>query len=202
VTRILLVRHGETEMNRAGRFQGHTDAELSEKGIMQAEKLRDSLAAEKIDAIYSSDLKRAFSTAEIIASRHKKKITVCPELREIKYGDLEGMVYADIKRRYPEIADFFTGNIPLLKFPGGESVVQFKKRIDRFLERLKDLGSDQTILIVAHGGPIRLIICSLLGIGLKHWRQIQLDNASLSIVTIYPEVTVLTRLNDISHLKG
>ena len=199
--RILLVRHGETEMNRVGRFQGHTDAELGEKGIAQAEKLRNCLAAEKIDAVYSSDLKRASVTAEIIASRHRKKVITCPKLREIKYGDLEGMVYADIQRRYPEIAEFFTGNIPLLKFPGGESVAQFKKRIERFLDRLKSLNSDQTILIVAHGGTIRLIICSLLGIDLKHWRQIQLDNASLSIVTIYPQVTVLSRLNDTSHLK-
>jgi len=87
-----------------------------------------------------------------------------------------------------------------LKIPGGESVDQLRERVERFLSQLK-LQPEQTILIAAHGGPLRFMICSLLGIAPRHWQQLQLDPASLSIVNIYPEITVLSKLNDTSHLK-
>ena len=86
MTRLLLVRHGETEFNSVGRIQGHTDIDLSTKGIRQVELLADYLADEPIDVIYSSDLRRAARSAEIIASRLGKKVITRPELREINYG--------------------------------------------------------------------------------------------------------------------
>lgn len=201
MSKLLLVRHGDTEFNSARRFQGHSDIELSTAGYRQAERLRDRLAAEKIDIIFSSDLKRALVTAELISSRHRVSLITCPELREINYGKLEGLTFEEISRFYPEIANWCVNWSLQLRFPGGESFDELKERVSRFLDRLKQHASEQTILIVAHGGPLRLMVCYLLGIELWHWQQIRLDNASLSIVDIYPEVAIISLLNDTSHLK-
>ena len=201
MSRLLLVRHGNTELNSAQIFVGHTDVELSAVGYSQVERLRDRLSAEKIDVIYSSDLKRALVTAETIASRHQLAVIACPELREINYGNLDGLTFAEIRRLYPEVAELCADWSLQLKFPDGESVDELKQRVSRFLDRLKQHTPQQTVLIVAHGGPLRLMVCSLLEIDLWHWRQIHLDLASLSIVDTYPEVAVISLLNDTSHLK-
>jgi len=195
------VRHGNTELNSAQIFVGHIDVELSASGYRQVERLRDRLSAEKIDIIYSSDLKRALVTAETIASRHQLAVIACPELREINYGSLDGLTFEEIKRLYPEVAQLCADWSLQLKFPDGESVDELKQRVGRFLDRLKQHTPEQTVLIVAHGGPLRLMVCSLLEIDLWHWRQIHLDLASLSIVDTYPEVAVISLLNDTSHLR-
>ena len=201
MSKLLLVRHGDTEFNSARRFQGHSDIELSANGYRQAERLRDRLATHKIDIIYSSDLKRALATAKLISSRHKVSLITCPELREINYGKLEGLTFEEISRLHPEIADWCVNWSLQLKFPGGESFDELKDRVSKFLNGLEKHTPEQTILIVAHGGPLRLMVCYLLGIGLRHWQQIRLDNASLSIVNIYPEVAIISLLNDTSHLE-
>jgi alpha-ribazole phosphatase len=200
MTRLLLVRHGETEANKAGRLQGHTDGDLSPLGCRQIELLRDALADEPIDAIYSSDLRRATHTAEIIASGRQKTVITSNLLREIDYGKLQGLTLDEIEQRYPKVSKDFRKRPLHLKIPGGESVDQLRGRVDRFLSQLK-LQPEQTILIAAHGGPLRFMIRSLLGIDPRHWQQLQLDPASLSIINIYPEITVLSKLNDTSHLK-
>ncbi len=200
MTRLLVVRHGDTEFNSAQRFQGYSDIELSGAGYKQAERLRDRLAAERIDTIYSSDLRRALATAEVISSRHQTGITTCPELREINYGRLEGLTFEEIGRLYPEVADWCVNWSPQLEFPGGESFGELKERVSAFLSRLRNQALEKTILIVAHGGPLRLLLCFLLEIDPWHWRQFQLNLASLSIVETYPEIAVISLLNDTSHL--
>lgn len=195
------MRHGDTELNSARRFQGHSDIELNATGYRQAEKLRDRLATEKIDIIYSSDLKRALATAELISSRHKARLITCPELREINYGKIERLTFDEIKCLYPEVAELFVDRSLQLKFPDGESVGELKRRVSKFLARLKQYTAEQTVLVVSHSGPLRLMVCYLLKIDLRHWRQINIDLASLSIVDIYPEVAILSLLNDTSHLR-
>jgi len=199
--RLLLVRHGNTELNSAQVFMGHADVELSATGYQQVERLRDRLSVEKIDAIYCSDLRRALLTAETIASRHRLAVAACPELREINYGAVDGLTFAEIRRLYPEVAKLCVDWSPQLEFPGGESITQLNQRVTGFLDRLKQHGPEQTVLVVTHGGPLRLMVCSLLGIDLRHWRQINIDLASLSIVDTYPEVAIVSLLNDTSHLR-
>lgn len=200
MTRLLFVRHGETDLNNAGRLQGHTDVDMSALGYRQVEQLADSLAKERIDVIYSSDLRRAARTAAIIAARHQKPVIASPDIREINYGDLQGLNLDEIARKFPEVAQVFRTKPLRLKFPGGESVSQLRARVERFLDSLKPW-PEQTILIAAHGGPLRFMICALLGIDAAHWQQLQLDPSSLSVINIYPEITLLSRLNDTSHLK-
>jgi len=200
LSRLLLVRHGITEFNSTRRFAGYSDVELSPAGYKQVEKLRDRLVNEKIDAIYSSDLKRALATAEVLSSGHKENIVTCSELREINYGNVEGLTFEEIGRLYPEVAELVANFSPRLKFPGGESFEEFIERTSKFLDRLKQHTPEQTILIVSHGGPLKVLVCYLLGIDLGHWWQIRLDNASLSIMETYSQGAILSLLNDTSHL--
>ena len=202
MSRLLLVRHGNTNLDSTIRFWGKTDVELSDDGIRQAEQLRDRLATQRIDTVYASKLSRARATAEIIASQHKLDVTTCTELDEINFGKLEGLTFEEISQFYPEIAELMIKWRIGPKYPGGESRDELNNRVQKFLKFLNKYKPEDTILIVAHAGTLRLMICKLLEIGIEHLRQIQLDLASLSIVETYPQGAILNLLNDISHLKS
>lgn len=202
MSRLLLVRHGNTKLNNAKRFWGRTDVELSAEGIRQAERLRDRLAVEKVDAVYSSTLSRARVTAEIIASRHQLGVTAIAELMEINFGYIEGLAFEEINQLHPELSDLLSKWAIKPQFPGGESLDDLDKRVQKFLKRLQKHKPDETILIVSHAGTLRLMICNLLEIGPEHWRHTQLDLASLSIIETYPQGAVLSLLNDVSHLRS
>ena len=200
MSRLLLVRHGDTESNSRERYWGRTDVKLSAAGLCQAEKLRDRLATQKIDAVYASDLQRASTAAEIIASRHQLDVITCAEIRETNFGRVEGLTADEVNHLYPDLAKSWAKWSLQLEFPDGENVGEVIKRVGSFVDRLKKHTVEETIFILAHSAPLRLIICQLLGIGMKHWRQFYLDLASLSIVETYPEIAIIRRLNDISHL--
>jgi len=201
LSKLLLVRHGDTEANSNERYWGSSDVKLSAAGLKQAERLRDRLDAEKIDAIYSSDMSRASVTAGIIASEHQLEVVACTELREIDFGEFEGLTFAEVSQLYPETAKLWAERNPSLEFPGGEKLVGFDKRIGKFISRLKKHSPEETILIVAHCGTLRLLLCRLLGVELQHRWQFRLDLGSLSILETYPQGTILNRLNDVSHLE-
>ena len=198
--RVLLVRHGDTELNSAERYWGRSDVKLSAAGLRQAEKLRERLAVEKIDAVYSSDMERSLVTAEIIASSHQLAVITCAELREVNFGQLEGLTFGEISRLYPEVAKLWADRSPKLIYPGGESLVKFNNRVSKFLNRLDKHTVGETILIVAHAGVLRTLVCQLLGIDLRRRWQIRLDLASLSILETHQQGAILSLLNDVSHL--
>ena len=195
------MRHGITEYNSTRRFAGYTDVELGEEGCRQVERLRDYLADEKIDAVYSSDLKRAMVTADVVSAGRSVDIVSCLELRECNYGEVEGLTFQEIGQRYPEVAKLVVNFNLSLAFPGGESFEEFIARTVKFLDRLDKHEPSETILIVSHSGPLRTLACHLLGIGQECWWQLRFDNASLSIVDTYPRGAILTRLNDVSYLR-
>ena len=201
MTRLLLVRHGKTEWNETGRYQGCSDTCLSSTGREEAEAVRQRLAAEKIDVIYCSDLERAVQTAKTIASGRDVKLVTCKELREIDFGEFEGLTFDEVGRRYPD-NDWWTARDAAQKLPQGESVGQLAARVDQFTATcLRKHTDEETILIVAHGGSLRTLICRLLGLGLEHWWQIGIDSASLTIMETYPLGMTLSVLNDTCHLK-
>jgi len=201
MSKLFLVRHGDTKLNSAERFWGQTDVELSAAGMGQAERLCDRLATQKIDVIYTSTLSRALVTAKIIASNHPSDIITCAELREINFGKFEGLTFKEISQLYPEATKLWSNWSLTLKFPEGEGVDELNTRVSKFLDRLQKHTPEETILIVAHSAPLRLLICHLLGIDLRHWRQFRLDLASLSIMETYPQGAILNLLNDVSHLE-
>ena len=200
MSRLLLVRHGDTELNSAERYWGRSDVKLSAAGVEQAEGLRDRLAVEKINAVYSSNLERALVTAEIIASSHQLAVITCAELREVNFGQLEGLNFSEISRLYPELAKLWAERSTKLKYPGGESLVEFNTRVSKFLSRLDKHTVGETILIVAHAGVLRTLVCQLLGIDPQRRWQIRLDLASLSIMETHQQGAILSLLNDVSHL--
>ena len=201
MSRLLLVRHGITEFNSTRRFAGYSDVELSAAGYRQVERLRDRLANEQIDAVYSSVVKRALVTAEVISSGRKVDIVTCSELREMNYGDAEGLTFEEISRHHPELAESITNFSLELSFPGGESFKGFIARTIKFLNRLNKHAAEQTILIVSHGGALKVLVYDLLGIGQSHWEKFRFDNASLSIIDTYSQIAILSLLNDTSHLR-
>ena len=200
MARLLLVRHGQTKLHRADRFWGSTDIALSDTGIKQSEKLHDRLANEKIVAIYTSTLSRARTTADIIVGRRKVGVTAHKELDECNFGYIEGLIFDEIQRLHPELAQELL-EWKAVSFPGGESIEDLDSRVNTFLERLDRHKEKETVLVVAHGGPLRLMICNLLGVGLEYWLKIRVEHASLSILETYPQGNILTLLNDTSHLK-
>ena len=202
MTRLLLIRHGTARLQGSNRFWGSTDIELSDTGIRQAEQLRDRLSRIKIDAVYTSTLARAAATAEIIAARRKLPVNSCEELCECNFGFVEGLTFEEIKKRYPEMVQVMNGFNMLERFPGGESFSELENRVLKFLERLKEPEQKETVAVVAHASPLQIMICHLLGLEIKHWLQLRIDHASLSIIEIYPRGAVLSLLNDTSHLKS
>ena len=200
MARLLLIRHGKTKLHKSDRFWGKTDIALSSLGIKQAGQLRTRLTTEKISAVYSSTLSRARFTAELIAYYHKLTVITSKDLCECNFGYAEGLTFGEIKKLYPALAEELA-NRTAVTFPGGESLEQLNTRVQTFLKKLGNHKPEETIAIVAHGGPLRLIICNLLGLELRHWQEFRIDLASLSIVETYPQTAILSLLNDVSHLK-
>ncbi|XP_010268714.1 PREDICTED: phosphoglycerate mutase-like protein 4 isoform X2 [Nelumbo nucifera] len=155
---IIVVRHGETMWNADGRIQGHLDVELNEVGRQQAAAVADRLSKEyKISAIYSSDLKRALETAQIIAGKcGSVEVIQDPGLRERHLGDLQGVVYHEAAKLKPKAFQAFISHKTNQEIPGGgESLDQLHQRCTSTLERIGRKHKGDRVVVVAHGGVIR-----------------------------------------------
>lgn len=201
-TRIFLVRHGETIWNANGRFQGHTDVPLSENGIAQANKLALRLKKEKIHAFYSSDLSRAKETAEILAQQHQLPVKYLPDLREINFGQWEGLTYKEISDNYGDITEQWWSNPLATQIPEGESLQEVANRCSRAIHDIVVKHSGETVVIAVHGGIIRVLISLALGIDLNNYWKLRADNVALSILEYHtPDKAILELYNDICHLS-
>ncbi len=197
---LILVRHGETTDNSSQRYWGATDVPLSEMGVAQARRLGSRLAAEEFSAAYCSALQRAVCTAEEIAQRHNLQVKSCPELNEVNFGRIEGYSVEEIRAEYPDFYKEWASWDPDMAFPGGESVSDFKERIGKFILRLKKDNPGGSVLVVAHAGSLRMLICNLLELPLSYWRKLKLDLASVSRIELTETRAVLACLNDTGHL--
>ncbi|BAF59496.1 MAG: alpha-ribazole phosphatase [Pelotomaculum sp.] len=200
--RIFLVRHGETEWNALMKYQGQTDVPLSEKGRQQAELIGRRLAAEKLHGVYSSDLKRAYETAEYISKYHGLNVNTVPELRELNFGAWEGLTSKDISRLYAnEISRWWESPLTT-RIPGGETLGEMVERSVAAIKKIVSLHQGENVAVVSHGGAIRSIVGNLLGMDLNKYWRLRLDNACLSILD-FPEWEkgVLVLFNDCSHLS-
>lgn len=202
MTRLLLVRHGETIWNSELRYQGQKDIPLNDIGRAQAERVRERLAHEEFTAVYSSDLERASRTAAVIARGRGVPHECLVELREANFGDWEGLTYAEASARFPDVAKARRDDPERTQPPNGESLAQVRERALAAVDRLLARHADETILISGHGGPLRALLCGLLGLDLRFAWRLRLDNCSLSIVDTYPEGAILSLLNDVYHLRG
>ena len=152
--KLHLIRHGETDWNRDGRIQGHSDPPLSAAGREQARALAERLAAERIGELWSSDLRRALETAEPLAARLGLDIRVSPALRERSFGVNEGRVDAEVEAELGRAITAWLG--PDERHPEGESLRELYERVAAFLDALLAESPAEEIALVTSGGPIRM----------------------------------------------
>ena len=193
--RLLLVRHGETALNAERRFQGQVDPPLNERGRRQAAAAADLLADCTLDGIYSSDLLRARETAEIIGRHQRHAIITSPLLRELSFGTWEGLTYREIVQLDRDHVERWTRDRANVAPPGGETVGQLHARLAQFLVEVRSRHASQTLLLVAHGGVIQLLVATALGLPPAAYWQFRIDPGSLSEISLQDEGAILGRLN-------
>ena len=198
---LFIVRHGETEWNRQGRIQGHTDVGLSEQGIEQARCLAARLTDVRFDAAYSSDLSRAAETAALVLRDREVSLIPTPQLREYHKGAFEGLTEAELRSRYPgEYPGYVAKDLDYAP-EGGESTRQVSDRMTAIVSEIKERHLGETVLLVGHGGSLRAAMMALLGMALDaNWRFV-FGNCTLTIVDTYHDNAVLRLFNDGSHLR-
>ncbi len=202
MTKIIFIRHGQTEWNLTFRYQGHTDIALTELGRRQAHCVAQRLANEPLAAIYSSDLSRAWETAETIAACHTLPVVAKPALREMNFGDWEGLTYGGIVSAWPaEMENFFRAPAEVA-IPGGEKFSALQHRIGAALDEIIAAHPDETVAVVSHGGAIRAALCAALCMPLNAFWHIRQDNTAVNRVTYFPDEAraVVELVNDVNHL--
>jgi broad specificity phosphatase PhoE len=198
---LILVRHGETEWNRTGRCQGIADIELNDNGRRQVRELALSLKEESIAAVYSSDLKRALGTAEEIARHHGLDVNIDTDLREMDQGDLEGLMFTEIRERYAHVLKNWRESPETLKLPKGESLVEVEERAWNAFQKLRHLHQGDTVVAVSHNLTITALLCKITGAGLKGFRNFNLQAACKNIIISGNGTVLVDVLNDVSHLS-
>jgi len=200
--KLYLTRHGQTDWNIARRYQGHSNTELNQVGIRQAEQLAKRLSSESIHAIYSSDLSRAMTTANAIASFHGIEPHADTRWRELSFGDWEGMTYEEMSAHSPELFDAWMKDSLTVSTPNGETQRQLAERVQTAFNELKANHKDETVLVVGHSGSMQTLLALTLGVDLSRYWQFRVSQTSLSELTVYDDSVVLNLFNDISHLTG
>ena len=201
-TRLVLVRHGETLANREFRYIGARDDALSERGYGQAEKLAEALSILPIVAVYSSPLQRAYQTAAPIATQCQAQLQVLDELTECHFGEWEGLSRMEVLARSSQderLLHTWEAD-PTIAPPGGESFASVHTRVCAAVERLALVHPDQTIVLVSHVGPIKVLLCAALGAPLSSLFQIFLDPATISVIDWRQSRPLVRLLNSHAHL--
>ena len=182
--RIIIARHGETEWNRLGRFQGRSDIPLNEKGITQVQALAEALREEPLTAIYASPLIRAVETAESVRVYHPEiPINRAPDLIEMDLGAYEGMQLTEWARRYPDVRKHWQQSPSSVHMPGGESLKDVQSRAVGALKRITGYHTrGSTLLLCTHNFVILTLLCHVRGISLDRFRELKHGTASYSII--------------------
>jgi alpha-ribazole phosphatase len=200
--RLLLAPHAPTDWNAVGRYQGHSDTALSDIGRQQAALLAARLDDERIDEVHASDLRRAQETASFVYVSRSIPCRTDPRLRELHFGAWEGMSHDEVQHRYADALIAWQADPLRTPPPGGETLAQLADRIGGFLSDVGGERNDQrTMLVVAHRGSLRVLVCLALGLPPTARWQFRLESASLSELNLYSEGALLNYLNDTHHLK-
>ncbi|MET9214561.1 MULTISPECIES: bifunctional RNase H/acid phosphatase [unclassified Nocardia] len=200
-TRLLLLRHGQTELSIERRYSGRGNPPLTDLGREQAERAAKMLAAKgDIAAVVTSPLQRARSTAEAAAAALDVPLRVLDGLIETDFGDWEGLTFAEAAQRDPQLHADWLGD-PSVPAPGGESFDQVRERIESVRRDLVALYPGENVVVVSHVTPIKTLLQLALGVGPSLLYRLHLDLASLCIAEFYPDGGTSVRLvNDISYL--
>jgi alpha-ribazole phosphatase len=189
--KVILIRHGETDPNKECRYLGHSNPKLNQKGIIQAQKVFDLLREEDIDFILSSDLLRAVETSNIIAGVSNIPVITTPALREMNFGDWDSLTFDEIQTRYPVQINQWLEHPDKFRIPGGETAQEVQERVLEAWSSaaLQAVGS-KTMVIVTHGGPLRLLMCHLTGTNSSRQWDFNLGPGELRVLKKMGEVYV------------
>jgi broad specificity phosphatase PhoE len=208
MTTVYFVRHGEVQGNTGEHqvYVGWDDKPLNERGMAQAESVAVRLQREKLAAVYTSDLKRARQTAERVAAHQSLNVVPMQELREAHYGAWEGLEVAQIEAGWPEEWKARQADPINVAPPGGESYNDVWRRWEPALQELIERHAGETIAIVAHNGALRVMLCHLLDMPLRHFRRFTLSNCGLGCMEIESAPGVernirIVALNETCHLR-
>lgn len=199
MTKLFLIRHGETDWNVERRYQGHTDTILNPNGQAQAKKLAPILAGQSFDLVFSSDLKRVMQTATF-AGFPETAIIKEPRMREISFGKFEGLTHAEVAEQFPDDLTAW-GDDRENNVHGGEKMSQVITRVRAFYEHLRDDYHDgERVVCFAHGGSIAIFLSVAMGVNPHKWWQFLVENTAVTEVNLYEHGTLLKKFNDTHHL--
>jgi len=200
MTRILLIRHGQTEWNRQQVFRGRADIPLSNVGIEQAMALAERLAEEPIAAVYSSPLARALVTAEHVARPHNLQPHRVDGLTDISFGAWEGRPHEDVRQEDGELYERWQSQPHLVRLPDGEALAEVRQRATAALDDIVTRHGGGTVAVVAHRVVNKVLLCAFLGLGDDAFWRIRQDTGCLNIVECNGDRKAVLLLNDICHL--
>lgn len=201
-TRVILVRHGQTEWNREERFRGQADVPLNDVGLAQAEATGKRIAAEwKPMAIYSSPLSRAHKTAEAIAQHFALPVQTHPNLIDIDYGQWQGLTPDEVKIRWAEDLHKWYVTPSFVQIPGGETLREVRARGFAVINELVSRYKGKTIVLVGHTVINRLILLTVLGLATERFWHIKQDTCAVNTFEAVRGDFVLGSLNDTYHLS-
>lgn len=199
--KVILVRHGETQWNIDGRYQGQEDTLLSQRGLRQGYLLAEGLRHIPIDICISSPLKRSLKTCKLCAELHQLSVTIDDRLLEINHGSWEGQLAQDIQKQYPKEFSLWHSQPHLVKMPnGGESLEDVRQRVRAAFNDYTVKYPEKTILVAAHDAVNKTIICDILGLGMEHFWQIKQDNTCINVLEYKDNCWRIVLLNSTNHL--
>lgn len=202
LTRVIVVRHGQTEWNVEARIQGQGDSKLTAEGRAQARAIAARLAAQPFDVLVSSDLGRAAETARAIAERCRKPIVLDARLRERHFGVGEGMTYEEVDSAYPGAFARIRNVDPDFVIPGGESRRQLHERVVSAMDSIARTHDGKTIVVVTHGGVLATFFRHVHAIPLDVAHPIAITNASYNVLTHDGSRWSVETWSDNAHLEG
>lgn len=195
MVKIILIRHCETDYNSENKYLGRTNVPLNNAGKNHAKLLAWQFKDENIKRIYSSNLSRTYETADIISAFHSLGVERVPGLNEIDFGDWEGRAFDEIERRYKKEAKEYLTDPLNFRFPNGETLQEFNKRILNALNLILKRHLNEIILIVSHGGTNRIILGKALNLELEdHW-QIKQDIGCINVIDFLEDTANVSLMN-------
>ncbi len=203
MTRFILVRHGQTAWNEgeSERLRGRADIELDDAGVWQAKATAEKLARWQIAAVHSSPLRRAMSTAGIVARPLNLKVQPLEGLVDIDYGRWQGLSLQEAAADDNRLYHLWLESPELVTFPNGESLEQVRQRVLGAVEGLVPEHAGQTVVLVSHKVVCKVLLCGLLGLGNSHFWQVQQDLCAVNIFEAIGDGFWIVKINDTCHLR-
>lgn len=202
MSRVILVRHGETDWNREEVFRGRIDVKLNATGLRQAEETGKALTGMSIATVYTSPLSRAKITAEKIAQSQKVSVVEEEGFTDVHFGEWQGLPLREVRERFPDLYDTWKNEPQKVKFSGGESLKEMAERSRGALLRLTEKHPEGTVCIVSHRVICKVMILNMLELPLSRFWNIRQDTCAINIFVYQDGVWTVERINDTCHLKS